>query len=495
MNITKLYFIAILACFLISCSQTDIKNQNPYLGEETPNFVPELFGANLGSDKDNRHSALSFSPDGTELYYSVYVNGLHPQKILYSKLNNGEWSEPAVASFSGTHKDGSPLFSPDGSRIYFYSKRPFIDDTIMNDDYDIWYVDRKGNDWGDPMHLGEPINTDANENPYKFAENGDLYFSRHTKEKQKFLLKSEFVNNAFQKPYVIKELSDQYDFMKPTEIDGEDYFIYENNIKEGRFYNSYLFISYKNSLGNWTEPKNMGDMINYGEGRFPSMSPDGKYLFFVSYRTGKAQFYWVDARVIDYMRSGNLNLIEYLTKITMKKGVEIADKIHTKLIQEHCYYYRFNKDLFNNVASRLIAIDSVQKALEVYKLNIEMYPNENFYSEKLIVALLKKNEEEFKEISDLIINDTNVCNEELLENLHRAGDLFLNKSNFTEAIKIFELNKQINPNSTWPYYELGTVYYKMENMEWAIKYFEKSVAKDSSNWAAKNYLKELIVSN
>ena len=52
----------------------------------------------------------------------------------------------------------------------------------------------------------------------------------------------------------------------------------------------------------------MGPKINSGKGeRFAKLSPDGKYLFFGSYRDttgGKvgADIYWIDAKIIDELK-------------------------------------------------------------------------------------------------------------------------------------------------------------------------------------------------
>ena len=48
-----------------------------------------------------------------------------------------------------------------------------------------------------------------------------------------------------------------------------------------------LFITYKNREGEWSEPKNLGAGINSAFSDFaPSVSPDGKYLYFTSERSG-----------------------------------------------------------------------------------------------------------------------------------------------------------------------------------------------------------------
>lgn len=49
---------------------------------------------------------------------------------------------------------------------------------------------------------------------------------------------------------------------------------------------------------------NLGDKINTGfEDAFGSITPDGKYFFFVrSFGGDKADIYWVDAKVIEELR-------------------------------------------------------------------------------------------------------------------------------------------------------------------------------------------------
>jgi len=495
MKKNAIMILVLIVSGIMSCSEKEEYLQNKYLGEKEVGLIPVLFGSFLASDNDNRHSSLAFSADGNELFYSVYINNIHPQKVFFSKLLNNEWTIPTVASFSGTYKDGSPLFSPDGNRIYYYSKRPLSDDTLVNDDYDIWVVERTDKDWSEPIHLGKSVNTDADESLYTFSKNGDLYFNRQTKDRKNFLLKSKFVEGTFAEPGIIKELSNQETFFDPIAIEGEDYFIYTNNVQKGRFYYSSLLISYRNNDGSWTSPKDMGDMINYGEGRFPSLSPDGKYLFFLSYRTGISQYYWVDTKVINYLKTEDLDLINQLKTIMINKDLKAVKSSYDLFTQKHTDYYRFDETLFTEVARDLITVGSYKKAIEIYKLNFELYPQLKFYPQKLIVSLFNKDEDEFNKISTLIVEETINNKQNLIDELNNAGDVFLTINKTAEAIKIFELNAKINPMSTWPFYELGKVYYKMEDKKLAEEYFDKAVNLDSTNIYAKDYLKKLNSKN
>jgi len=89
-----------------------------------------------------------------------------------------------------------------------------------------------------------------------------------------------------------------------------------------------LFIAFQNAEGHWSAPLNMGEGINspYHEAA-PTLSPDGKFLFFCSFRlsptttaakrldygemvemldgpgNGSGDVYWVSTRVIDRLRS------------------------------------------------------------------------------------------------------------------------------------------------------------------------------------------------
>lgn len=76
-----------------------------------------------------------------------------------------------------------------------------------------------------------------------------------------------------------------------------------------------LYISFRKPGGAWTQPINMGPKINtaYKE-RFPSVSPNGRYLFLNSNRPselneesipdGPGNVFWADAGIIDDLRIG-----------------------------------------------------------------------------------------------------------------------------------------------------------------------------------------------
>ena len=68
-----------------------------------------------------------------------------------------------------------------------------------------------------------------------------------------------------------------------------------------------IYVSFPGGDGGWTTPVNLGPGVNseYGE-TCPSLSPDGKHLFFSRYneKNEMSQIYWVDAGVIEQARPG-----------------------------------------------------------------------------------------------------------------------------------------------------------------------------------------------
>ena len=64
-----------------------------------------------------------------------------------------------------------------------------------------------------------------------------------------------------------------------------------------------LYISFKDSNGEWTKSINMNQSIDFSEhAAIPHVSFDGKYLFFSS----RGDIYWVDARIIEELKPKEL---------------------------------------------------------------------------------------------------------------------------------------------------------------------------------------------
>lgn len=120
----------------------------------------------------------NISSDFTTLYFTRCKKGKSQQlgcQILSATASGADWSDPKVEleSLGDSVTSAHPAISPDGNTLYFVSDMPG-----GLGENDIWKVTRgQGGSWGDPVNLGEEINTPGNE-LYPFVhKDGTLYFS------------------------------------------------------------------------------------------------------------------------------------------------------------------------------------------------------------------------------------------------------------------------------------------------------------------------------
>ena len=320
----------ILRCFIISlvigCEKKDDFPilKGPYLGQPLPGNAPELFAPGIITTEYHEHSSPAFSPDGNEVYWSVFINYWGPQVILYMKQENGQWTQPKIAPFSGQYTDGNPCFSKNGKQLFFESVRPSSKDADHTLELNLWEVERSEKGWGEPQLLGNWINTDKWERGPSVSDNGTLYFCsmREGGFGEMDIYRAEYIDGAYSEPENLGEIIntpgyESWPFIAPD----ESYLMFENDDGD-------LVISYRKEDASWSRPCNFSERIHFagGQERFPLLSNDGRYLFFVSskwlgpryfdkpltleevkekaqdYSNGLGNVFWVDAKVIEVLK-------------------------------------------------------------------------------------------------------------------------------------------------------------------------------------------------
>lgn len=291
-NVTWVLVSILLFALMANCQNT-VKDfpvlKGPYLGQTPPGKIPKLFAPGIVSrDGYFEHSAAIFSPDGDEVYWSGKPEGTRYFEICFMKLTNGRWAEPKTA-FSHKEKNfGNPVFSADGNKLFFDSER------------DIWYVERTDDGWTEPIQVSSLINTNGSETFRSITKDGSIYFSRYnanasSEGKLHEVYVSRIKNGNYTTPIKLGKNINSDDvkeygvFVAPD----ESYII----IQEASLSSEFVII-YKMNDGSWSERIN----LNVGWAQFPSVSPDGKYLFFMT-RDGIA---WRDASFIDELKPKNL---------------------------------------------------------------------------------------------------------------------------------------------------------------------------------------------
>jgi hypothetical protein len=299
-----------------------------YFGQEPPGDTAELFAPGILSTGMHKDCGPAFSPDGNEVYFRI---AQAPHSIIaYMTRENDVWSEPEIVSFSGQYSDGRPALSADGRSIYFSSNRPSDNSGENKEDEDIWVVNRAGPGWGDPILLDSTINSPVSDWGVAIAANGTLYYTHTvtTANSTEFrILRSPLVNGQHVTPEDLGDIINRHGAASPCIVPDESFIVFASMGHPENKGVSDLYVSYRDPDGCWSNPVSLGDNINSaGFDYFPSLSPDGKYLFFVSTRSrewsassrqrtfdemkrmytgpgnGRNDIYWVDARIIERLR-------------------------------------------------------------------------------------------------------------------------------------------------------------------------------------------------
>jgi hypothetical protein len=143
------------------------------------------------------------------------------------------------------------------------------------------------------------------------ARNGNLYFHAvyPRGEGEADIYCAEYIDGKYIAP---KKLSNAINtkwgesnaFIAPD----ESYIIFGSR-RPGGFGAGDLYISFRTDSGEWTKAVNMGNVINTSFSEYcPSVSPDGKYLFFtriVGTNPRQGDIFWVSAEIIHQHRAEN----------------------------------------------------------------------------------------------------------------------------------------------------------------------------------------------
>lgn len=300
---------------LVACANPKLEiKPEYYFGQNEPLQNPNLFAPNIISGSfDDR--MIYFLNEGKECYFQL--RGAPKSVVFFMELTENGWTAPKTAFFSGMYFEEF-AFSQDGNILIYTSNQP-KPDSIFTGEFYLWKSKRIKGNWTESKFLGEKFKgagypTIANSgNIYYFnkKENGfgenDIYFSR-------------FLNGTYSEPEIMSEaINTKFHEVDPFIAPDESYLLYCSNEKEGES----IYVSFKNEKGKWQKGISLGKEIGKGASICPTVSSDGKYLFFcsnrINFRTqndeiisykekmkimnhagnGSNDIYWVNASVIE----------------------------------------------------------------------------------------------------------------------------------------------------------------------------------------------------
>jgi Tol biopolymer transport system component len=256
---------------------------------QPPRAVAELFGRGVFSTGDYELPP-TFSRDGRTAYFTVSTPAYGRMRFIMETRRQGErWSEPTVAPFSGRYDDADPYFSPDGSKLFFLSKRPVTPGGPPKRDLDIWVMDRAGGGWGEPRHLGARVNGPSDEHYVTMTNDGTLYIAavRADSRNQGDLYRIPLVDGEYGEPQNLGPAvngAEQHDTTPWVSPDGS-YIIFGSRGRPDSRGDIDLYITTRGADGQWTAPRNLGPGVNSPSTDYcPLVSPDGRWLYFSSTR-------------------------------------------------------------------------------------------------------------------------------------------------------------------------------------------------------------------
>ncbi len=265
---------------------------SPYLGQTPPRESPKVFAEGIVS-KGNVHGRLAISPDGKEMFWTTMelVSREPFARIMQVRMEDGAWTSPNVASFYMSGMLSGPLFSPDGRRLFFNQTED------VNQGWKTLYVQKTDSGWSMPAESKFPLKTSSS-----FTRFGEVYFSKALAGKPWIsgIFSASYTENAYldiraMEPCINSPFIDYTPYISPE----GDYLLFSSS-RPSMDESMYLHIRFKNTDGTWSIPQRMNEKMGFeGRARFPSISPDGKYIFFCG---DDGNIYWVSRDIIESYR-------------------------------------------------------------------------------------------------------------------------------------------------------------------------------------------------
>ncbi len=265
----------------------------PYFGQTLPGAEPRVFAPGIVSAAEHFEFAITFSPDGREIYFTRRPDGGR-NTLMTSRWEPGGWTSPAEAGVAQGFPANEPHVTPDGRRIFFGSNRPRPGRAAP--EYGIWTAERTPSSaWDEPRYHGPGMYVST-------ARAGNLYMMDFSGQAGEGVALFPWADGRYGRPALVgggvnSPRPAVHAFIAPD----ESYILFDSTARPGaQGGEGDLFVCFRKSDGSWSEAYNLGDAINTPGTNFcPSVSPDGKFIFYASCR----DIYWVSAKVLDGLKA------------------------------------------------------------------------------------------------------------------------------------------------------------------------------------------------
>jgi Tol biopolymer transport system component len=275
--------LAALACGAKAAAETPSADVWSHLAA-TAGDAPTLLGSGVISTGDDE-SHPTPTPDGRTLFYLKNTPSFDLWTIVQTELRQGAWSRPETVSFSGQFADADLVFTADGRRAYFVSKRPV--NGKARTDTEIWTIDRTlDGRWGEPRHVAE-LSSPGDEWFPNLTADGTIYFgsTRPGGLGGCDIWRARLVNGVVQPPENLGAPINSKGEEIEAFVTPDERLLVIAARNRGDEVGAYdLYVSRRRG-DVWETPRNLGTRVNSYAWEFsPRLSPDGTLLLFTSNR-------------------------------------------------------------------------------------------------------------------------------------------------------------------------------------------------------------------
>ncbi|WP_171047163.1 PD40 domain-containing protein [Mesohalobacter halotolerans] len=242
----------------------------------------------VGKDVLSRPTAeiynFAFTSEGDTIFFHTTDKGDGESGIAISSLTSSGWSKPRPAPFeTDDFEEGHVSMSPDGKRLIFSSDRT---DNLKGEpkSADDFFVVSQSSNWIDVKRISSTVK--MSEKRGSLAKDGSFYYWAYQRGSGMYFFKAKISDDKIKdKQDARKMLFPDYSGENNPFVDPQhEYMLFAVYGRDERYDKEDIYISHRKN-NSWSTPKILDEPINtkYND-TSPFVTPDGKYLFFVSDR-------------------------------------------------------------------------------------------------------------------------------------------------------------------------------------------------------------------
>ncbi|PWK25225.1 WD40 repeat protein [Arcicella aurantiaca] len=225
----------------------------------------------------NQIDAIAISQSDVPIKASINLAKNLPAEII--KENLGE-------NVNSAYREIAPVISPDGKTLY-YTRWKHPENLGTGKNQDVWFSEiQKDGKWGLAKPMGEPINNTEHNAICAISPDGKTILLNNVYLRDGSMAKGVSMSTktptgwAFPKPINIKNFRNKSEYAEYSFSPNGRVLILTGQFAETQGGKD-IYVSFLQPDGTWAEPKNLGKKINTAEEEStPFVAADGKTLYF-----------------------------------------------------------------------------------------------------------------------------------------------------------------------------------------------------------------------